>query len=110
MLDRQLVFLFVLAIPIASIAWTVTHEEIVAVAQSRAVVIDGRGFGRMAIQADAPFVGNIYIRPGHASSIFMLDVIDTVRASALDLEAPFLIVAERREAVVRVRFRTQPPS
>jgi hypothetical protein len=27
-LDRQLVFLFVLAIPIASIAWTVTHEEL----------------------------------------------------------------------------------
>ena len=27
-LDRQLIFLFVLAIPIASIAWTVTHEEI----------------------------------------------------------------------------------
>jgi hypothetical protein len=27
-LDRQLVFLFVLAIPIASIAWTVTHEEV----------------------------------------------------------------------------------
>jgi hypothetical protein len=26
-LDRQLVSLFVLAIPIASIAWTVTHEE-----------------------------------------------------------------------------------
>ena len=27
-LDRQLVFLFVLAIPIASIAWTVTHEDL----------------------------------------------------------------------------------
>jgi hypothetical protein len=26
-LDHQLVFLFVLAIPIASVAWTVTHEE-----------------------------------------------------------------------------------
>ena len=27
-LDRQLVLLFVLPIPIASIAWTVTHEEV----------------------------------------------------------------------------------
>jgi len=27
-LDRQLVFLFVLALPIASIAWTATHEEL----------------------------------------------------------------------------------
>ncbi len=27
-LDHQVVFLFVLAIPIASIAWTVTHEEV----------------------------------------------------------------------------------
>ena len=27
-LDRQLAFLFVLAIPIASITWTVTHEEV----------------------------------------------------------------------------------
>ena len=28
MLGRQIVFLFVLAIPIASVAWTVTHEEL----------------------------------------------------------------------------------
>ena len=28
MLDRQLALLFVLPIPIASIAWTVTHEEV----------------------------------------------------------------------------------
>ena len=27
-LERQIAFLFVLAIPIASIAWTVTHEEV----------------------------------------------------------------------------------
>jgi hypothetical protein len=27
-LNRQIAFLFVLAIPIASIAWTVTHEEV----------------------------------------------------------------------------------
>lgn len=27
-LDRQIVFLLVLALPIASIAWTVTHEEL----------------------------------------------------------------------------------
>ena len=27
-LDRQLVLLFVLPLPIAAIAWTVTHEEI----------------------------------------------------------------------------------
>jgi hypothetical protein len=27
-LDRQIAFLFVLAIPIASVAWTVTHEEV----------------------------------------------------------------------------------
>ena len=27
-LDRQLVMLFVLPIPIASVAWTVTHEEL----------------------------------------------------------------------------------
>ena len=27
-LERQLAFLFILAIPIASVAWTVTHEEV----------------------------------------------------------------------------------
>ena len=80
-----------------------------AVAQSRIVVTHDLAFGRSAIHADAPFVGIIYIRPGHVSSNFVLDVIDTVRASALELEPPFLIVAERRETVVRVRFRAQPP-
>jgi hypothetical protein len=28
-IKQQLIYLFVLAIPIASIAWTITHEEVI---------------------------------------------------------------------------------
>jgi hypothetical protein len=28
-MTRQLIYLFVLAMPVASIAWTITHEEII---------------------------------------------------------------------------------
>ena len=66
-------------------------------------------FGRSAIRAGTPFIGIVYLRPGHISAGFVLDVIDTLRTSATDVEPPFLAVAERRGKRVRVRVRTGPP-
>jgi len=66
-------------------------------------------FGRPAITAGASFVGIIYLRPGHISTAFVFGVIDALRTSIVEVEPPFIDVAERREATVRVRTRTAPP-
>jgi hypothetical protein len=66
-------------------------------------------FGRAAIRSDIPFVGIVYLRPGHISADFVLGVIDALRASAIDVQPPFVVVAERRGATIRVSVRTEPP-
>lgn len=50
-LAEQLVWLFVLAIPIASVAWTVTHEEVFAEPRHYCVVANlyMSAFGRLRL-------------------------------------------------------------
>ena len=80
-----------------------------AVQHGRVVVTHDLGFGHSPIAAGAAFIGIIYLRPGHISSTFVLEVVDAVSQSSVDVEAPFVLVAERRESTVRVRVRTGPP-
>lgn len=80
-----------------------------AVSLGRVVVTHDLAFGRSSIRANAPFIGIVYLRPGHCSAAFVLAVADALRMSDVEVEAPFIVVAERREATVRVRARTEPP-
>jgi predicted nuclease of predicted toxin-antitoxin system len=80
-----------------------------ATAQRRVVVTHDLGFGRAAIIAGAAFVGIVYLRPGHISSEFVLGVIDALRLSTVEVEPPFIAVAERQGTTIRVRARTAPP-
>lgn len=80
-----------------------------ATRQGRVVVTHDLGFGRSAVTAGAAFVGIIYLRPGHISSAFVLGVIDALHNSDVGVEPPFIAVAERQQATVRVRTRIAPP-
>jgi predicted nuclease of predicted toxin-antitoxin system len=80
-----------------------------ATAQGRVVVSHDLAFGKAAIAAGEPFVGIIYLRPGHISTDFVLSLIDALLQSPIDVQPPFVIVAERRRSIVRVRVRTQAP-
>ena len=77
--------------------------------QGRVVVTHDLAFGRSAIRTGTPFVGIIYLRPGHIVAEFVLGVIDALRSSTVEVEPPFIAVAERQEVTVRVRTRTSPP-
>ena len=81
----------------------------VATRQGRVVLTHDLAFGRSALRAGVPFVGIIYLRPGHISAPFVLDIVDALRASSIDVVAPFVAVAERQRSAVRVRVRTTPP-
>ncbi len=67
-----------------------------ATRQGRVVVTHDLAFGRAAIRTGTPFVGIIYLRPGHISAAFVLEVIDAVRDSSVDVQPPFVAVAERQ--------------
>jgi predicted nuclease of predicted toxin-antitoxin system len=80
-----------------------------ATAQGRVVVTHDLAFGRSAVRAEASFVEIIYLRPGHISAAFVLEIVDILRASTVDVLPPFIAVAERAQVTVRVRVRTAPP-
>jgi predicted nuclease of predicted toxin-antitoxin system len=77
--------------------------------QRRVVVTHDVAFGRSAIRTGMPFVGIIYLRPGHISGAFVLGVIDALLESTVEVQPPFIVVAERQQSAVRVRARTAPP-
>ena len=80
-----------------------------AASQRRVVVTHDLAFGRSAIRAGTSFIGIIYLRPGHISAAFVLAVIDALRDSTVEVQPPFIVVAERQQSAVRVRARTAPP-
>jgi predicted nuclease of predicted toxin-antitoxin system len=80
-----------------------------ATSQRRVVVTHDLAFGRSAIRTGTPFVGIIHLRPGHISAAFVLEVIDALRESTVEVQPPFIVVAERQQSAVRVRARTAPP-
>lgn len=85
----------------ASDAQVLTH----ATAAGRVVVTHDRDCGTLAFRSGVPFVGVIYIRPGHISSAWVLRMLDAVAALETSAITPFVLVAERREEQVRIRLR-----
>ncbi len=80
-----------------------------ATATDRVVITHDLAFGRDSLALAAAFVGIVYLRPGHRSSDFVLNVLAAIEGAIREAEPPFVLVAERREEVVRVRLRTAPP-
>jgi predicted nuclease of predicted toxin-antitoxin system len=80
-----------------------------ATAQGRVVITHDLAFGKAAISAGEPFVGIVYLRPGHISADFVLTLVDALISSPIDVSPPFVVVAERRHSTLRVRVRTEPP-
>jgi predicted nuclease of predicted toxin-antitoxin system len=72
---------------------------------ARVVLTHDSDFGQLAVQAGEPIVGIIYLRPGHLSAAFVLQTIAAVESRGDEVEPPFIVVAERREDIVRVRVR-----
>jgi predicted nuclease of predicted toxin-antitoxin system len=80
-----------------------------ATALHRVVVTHDLAFGKVEIRSGASFVGIVFLRPGHIAAAFVLAIIDALRESSIDVQSPFIVVAERRETSIRVRARTVPP-
>jgi predicted nuclease of predicted toxin-antitoxin system len=74
--------------------------------QRRVVVTHDSDFGRLAIHAGEPYVGIVYLRPGHISADFTWNTILAIQSTVESVEPPFIVVAEQRGAVVRIRVRS----
>lgn len=73
--------------------------------RGRVVLTHDADFGKLAIQAGEPYIGVVFLRPGHISAAFVLGALSALDESAIDVSPPFVAVVERKHDHVRVRLR-----
>jgi predicted nuclease of predicted toxin-antitoxin system len=87
-----------------------TDTDILSRAHSanRVVLTHDADFGFLAVRRKVPFIGVIFLRPGHIKTSFSLEALDTLRSAAVDVDPPFLIVLERKQNRILIRLRHEP--
>ncbi len=78
---------------------------LLAFREDRVVVTHDRDFGKMVFAAMHPMVGIVHLRPGHISAEFVIESLASLLEMDLDLQTPFVLVAERVGDELRVRLR-----
>jgi predicted nuclease of predicted toxin-antitoxin system len=77
-----------------------------AYTQHRVVVTHDSDFGTLAVLGQEPFVGIVYLRPGHILADFTIGTLRTLLDQNPELPTPFLLVARRSGDQVHIRIRT----
>ncbi len=77
----------------------------IATTQNRVVVTHNSDFGTLVFRMNSPFVGIIYLRPGHFDATPHVQSLSTVLAQHFEVEPPFIIIAENAVQKIRIRLR-----
>lgn len=70
----------------------------------RVVLTHDSDFGTLTLMG-AGFIGIVYLRPGHIRPEFTLETLSALRQREIDVQSPFIVVAERAGDKVKVRIR-----
>lgn len=76
-----------------------------SVAEARVVVTHDSDFGTLAIAAQEPIFGIVYLRPGHIQPEFTMNTIRALFSQESNPVPPFVIVAMRSGSQVKIRLR-----
>lgn len=84
-----------------------TDNGIIALAQAERKIIltHDADFGRMLHFSQGVQTGVIFLRPGHIDYSFTIQTLESILATALQAEVPFIIVAERTGNDIKIRLR-----
>lgn len=84
-----------------------TDNEILqyAVANGRVVLTHDSDFGRLSLFESKAFLGIIYLRPGHISPRFTIETIQAIQKETVEIQPPFIVVAERKLENIKIRIR-----
>jgi predicted nuclease of predicted toxin-antitoxin system len=84
-----------------------TDSEILAfaVSEGRTILTHDSDFGKLSIVENKTFIGILYLRPGHIQPEFTIQSLTAIREQYIEVEPPFIIVAERSLDNVKIRVR-----
>ncbi|MEO0041736.1 MAG: hypothetical protein RL329_1184 [Bacteroidota bacterium] len=73
--------------------------------QNRVVVSQDSDFGTLVYRDNIDFCGIIYLRPGHISATIHVQTIKTMLLTSIEVDCPFIIIAENNKGYVKIRVR-----
>jgi predicted nuclease of predicted toxin-antitoxin system len=73
--------------------------------QKRVVVSQDSDFGMLVYRDNIDFCGIIYLRPGHISATIHVQTIKTMLLTSIEVDCPFIIIAENNKGYVKIRVR-----
>jgi predicted nuclease of predicted toxin-antitoxin system len=76
-----------------------------ATAQGRVLITHDSDFGELTVAQGEPFMGIVFLRPGHMIAAFTLGTIDAVWRETAELREQFILVARRTDDNVAIRVR-----
>jgi len=85
----------------------ISDKEILQIAhqQNRIIVTQDSDFGTLIFTELIDFKGITYLRPGHFQSSFHIQTIDSIIKEDIEVNPPFIIVAEQKEININIRIR-----
>lgn len=76
-----------------------------AIQKNQLVLTQDADFGKLVYTSEIKFPGIVYLRPGHYSPSFHIQTIKIIMTENLDLNSPFILVAENKGNSVKIRLR-----
>jgi len=73
--------------------------------EKRVVITHDSDFGGLAVLNSQPYIGIIYLRPGHIRPEFTIQTLQAIQSRTLEVTPPFIVVAERTGNNVKIRLR-----
>ncbi len=73
--------------------------------ENRVVLTHDSDFGTLAMLQGEPFIGIVYLRPGHIRGEFVIQITETLRSQAVEVKVPFIVVAAFNRGTLQTRVR-----
>lgn len=73
--------------------------------QQRIVITQDSDFGQLALAAQQPFTGIIYLKPGHIRPQFTIESIMFLLDHIVLVRPPFVIVVQHSPKGIKIRYR-----
>ncbi len=75
--------------------------------ENRIVITQDADFGRLIFTTAFEFTGVIFLRPGHLEISFHKQTLEYIFKQDLEVESPFILVAENTTSTIKLRLRNQ---
>lgn len=84
-----------------------TDEQIITIAEreEKIILTHDADFGRIMHLSQVINTGVVFLRPGHIDFKFIIQTLKAILATKLDVQIPFILVAERSREDIKIRLR-----